>query len=113
MMSRGKIEKYARLGMSTPKGMVIDTEGNERTDTEGILLDMVKGKCALCPMGGAGDELAGYKGYGWCVVLPQESLCFLTSPGPLLWRFSAQLSSPANLAPCCQEWTKRPVSHAP
>jgi L-2-hydroxycarboxylate dehydrogenase (NAD+) len=62
---RGKIEKYARLGMSTPKGMVIDTDGNERTDTEGILADMVKGTCALCPMGGAGDELGGYKGYGW------------------------------------------------
>ncbi len=45
--------------------MVIDTDGNERTDTEGILADMVKGTCALCPMGGAGDELGGYKGYGW------------------------------------------------
>jgi L-2-hydroxycarboxylate dehydrogenase (NAD+) len=45
--------------------MVIDTNGNERTDTDGILQDMVKGTCALCPMGGAGDELAGYKGYGW------------------------------------------------
>lgn len=29
----GKIEKYERLGMDTPKGMVIDTEGKERTDT--------------------------------------------------------------------------------
>jgi hypothetical protein len=26
-----------------------------------ILIDMVKGKCALCPMGGAGDALGGYK----------------------------------------------------
>jgi len=50
---RGKIEKYARLGMSTPKGMVIDSKGEERTDTEGILKGMVKGECALCPLGGA------------------------------------------------------------
>ena len=116
----GKIEKYERLGMDTPKGMVIDTEGKERTDTVQvhnyeltvprllnayvayvaepllvfafypfahsfvdyyianttlttfyylrilfdtiqILVDMVKGKCALCPMGGAGDALGGYK----------------------------------------------------
>lgn len=57
----GKIEKYERLGMDTPKGMVIDTEGKERTDTKQILIDMVKGKCALCPMGGAGDALGGYK----------------------------------------------------
>ncbi|KAJ1424694.1 Malate/L-lactate dehydrogenase [Ochromonadaceae sp. CCMP2298] len=56
---RGKIEKYQRLGKDTPKGMVIDNMGNERTDTDQILLDMVKGKCALCPMGGAGDELGG------------------------------------------------------
>ena len=54
---RGKIEKYARLGKETPKGMVIDFEGKERTDTEGILSDMVKGLCALTPVGGVGDAL--------------------------------------------------------
>eukprot|EP00604_Paraphysomonas_vestita_P001081 CAMPEP_0174818282 /NCGR_PEP_ID=MMETSP1107-20130205/942_1 /TAXON_ID=36770 /ORGANISM="Paraphysomonas vestita, Strain GFlagA" /LENGTH=249 /DNA_ID=CAMNT_0016029929 /DNA_START=624 /DNA_END=1373 /DNA_ORIENTATION=+ len=82
---RGKIEKYARLGMSTPKGMVIDIHGNERTDTEGILVDMVKGTCALCPMGGAGDELAGYKGYGWAAVVEMLSTAFQSGEfGPLL-----------------------------
>ncbi|CAE7757860.1 mdh [Symbiodinium pilosum] len=49
---RGKIEKYARSGKPTPKGMVIDSTGEERTDTEGILKGMVKGDCALCPIGG-------------------------------------------------------------
>ena len=53
---RGKIEKYARDGVDTPKGAVIDENGIERTDTEGILKDMVLGKCALCPVGGAGDK---------------------------------------------------------
>lgn len=33
----GKIEKYERLGMDTPKGMVIDTDGKERTDTAQVL----------------------------------------------------------------------------
>lgn len=33
---RGKIEKYERLGLDTPRGMVIDHEGNERTDTSGV-----------------------------------------------------------------------------
>jgi hypothetical protein len=33
---RGKIEKYARLGMPTPRGMVIDIEGKERTDTDQV-----------------------------------------------------------------------------
>jgi L-2-hydroxycarboxylate dehydrogenase (NAD+) len=41
---RGKIEKYQRMGLATPKGCVIDEEGNERTDTDGILRDMQFGE---------------------------------------------------------------------
>lgn len=48
--------------MPTPQGAVIDKNGIERTDTEGILRDMVLGKCALTPLGGAGDKMGGYKG---------------------------------------------------
>jgi LDH2 family malate/lactate/ureidoglycolate dehydrogenase len=59
---RGKIEKYAREGIDTPKGVVVDEFGVERTDTEGILKDLVLGKCALNPVGGAGDKTGGYKG---------------------------------------------------
>ena len=59
---RGKIERYAREGKDTPRGAVIDNNGVERTDTIGILKDMVKGTCALTPVGGAGDEMGGYKG---------------------------------------------------
>ena len=33
---RGKIEKYERLGLDTPRGMVIDNDGNERTDTSQV-----------------------------------------------------------------------------
>ncbi|CAE7440076.1 mdh, partial [Symbiodinium microadriaticum] len=73
---RGKIEKYERLGQGTPRGCVIDSDGNERTDTSGILLDMVKGKCALCPVGGVGDEMGGYKGYGWAAVVELLSIAF-------------------------------------
>ncbi|CAE7567204.1 mdh [Symbiodinium natans] len=73
---RGKVEKYARIGSATPKGMVIDSTGEERTDTEGILKGMVKGDCALCPMGGGGDELGGYKGYSWATVVELLSIAF-------------------------------------
>lgn len=58
---RGKIERYSREGIATPQGVVIDNNGIERTDTDGILRDMVAGKCALTPVGGAGDKMAGYK----------------------------------------------------
>lgn len=77
---RGKIEKYARDGVDTPKGAVIDINGIERTDTDGILRDMVLGKCALTPLGGAGDAMAGYKGYGWATVV--ELLCTAIQSGP-------------------------------
>mmetsp|Transcript_25657 Transcript_25657/g.57118 ORF Transcript_25657/g.57118 Transcript_25657/m.57118 type:complete len:510 (+) Transcript_25657:119-1648(+) len=77
---RGKIEKYAREGVPTPQGAVIDLDGIERTDTEGILRDMVLGKCALTPVGGAGDKMAGYKGYGWATVV--ELLCTAIQSGP-------------------------------
>lgn len=77
---RGKIEKYARDGSPTPRGAVIDLNGIERTDTDGILQDMVLGKCALTPVGGAGDKMAGYKGYGWATTV--ELLCTAFQSGP-------------------------------
>eukprot|EP00565_Helicotheca_tamesis_P006406 CAMPEP_0185730156 /NCGR_PEP_ID=MMETSP1171-20130828/8707_1 /TAXON_ID=374046 /ORGANISM="Helicotheca tamensis, Strain CCMP826" /LENGTH=466 /DNA_ID=CAMNT_0028399153 /DNA_START=46 /DNA_END=1446 /DNA_ORIENTATION=+ len=77
---RGKIERYQREGKDTPKGAVIDNKGIERTDTDGILKDMVMGKCALTPVGGAGDEMAGYKGYGWATTV--ELLCTAFQSGP-------------------------------
>ena len=67
---RGKLEKYARDGMDTPRGAVIDHMGVERTDTEGILRDMELGLCALNPLGGAGDTMGGYKGISMHRQLP-------------------------------------------
>ncbi|KAL7534892.1 hypothetical protein ACHAXR_009438 [Thalassiosira sp. AJA248-18] len=77
---RGKIEKYARDGVETPRGAVIDDQGMERTDTEGNLRDMVLGKCALTPLGGAGDKMGGYKGYRWAATV--ELLCTALGSGP-------------------------------
>lgn len=77
---RGKIERYAREGLATPAGAVIDHEGIERTDTEGILKDMVLGKCALTPVGGAGEHLGGYKGYSWATVVELLSTAFQSGP---------------------------------
>jgi len=73
---RGKIEQYARQGLPTPRGAVIDNNGVERTDTDGILVDLVAGKAALTPIGGAGTELGGYKGYGWATTIELLSTAF-------------------------------------
>lgn len=66
---RGKIEYYARTGKDTPEGMVISRDGKSMTDSNQILIDLVKGNAALAPLGGIGEELAGYKGYGYASVV--------------------------------------------
>lgn len=66
---RGKIEYYARVGKDTPAGMVIGRDGKPHTDSAAILDELNNGKAALAPLGGIGEELAGYKGYGYATVV--------------------------------------------
>ncbi|MGI6177786.1 MAG: Ldh family oxidoreductase [Eubacterium sp.] len=66
---RGKIEYFARSGKPTPAGMVIGHNGEALTDSEQILKDLKSGEAALAPLGGIGEELAGYKGYGYATVV--------------------------------------------
>ncbi len=66
---RGKIEMYNRVGKEIPPGWVISRDGKTRTDTEQILVDLTKGKAALAPLGGLGEETAGFKGYGYATVV--------------------------------------------
>ena len=79
---RGKIEYYARNNQDTPKGMVIGHDGSEMTDSKQILKDLTSGKAALAPLGGVGEELAGYKGYGYATVV--EILSAALQNGPYL-----------------------------
>ncbi|MCF2555217.1 Ldh family oxidoreductase [Faecalicatena contorta] len=69
IVQRGKIEYYARNGKDTPAGMVISQSGSTLTDSEQILKDLVKGNAALTPLGGMGEEMAGYKGYGYATIV--------------------------------------------
>jgi L-2-hydroxycarboxylate dehydrogenase (NAD+) len=66
---RGRIEYYSRIGKSTPSGMVIGRDGQPQTNSDQILSDLNTGKAALAPLGGIGEELAGYKGYGYATVV--------------------------------------------
>lgn len=69
VVQRGKIEFYARQGKDTPAGQVISQDGTAMTDSEEILKALVSGTAALAPLGGIGDEMAGYKGYGYAAVV--------------------------------------------
>ncbi|MBN1823894.1 MAG: Ldh family oxidoreductase [Endomicrobiales bacterium] len=79
LTQRGKIEVYAREGKKLPEGWVIGQDGRAKTDSAEVLEELVKGTAALTPLGGIGDETAGYKGYGYCTAV--EILCAALSQG--------------------------------
>ncbi|NOX44659.1 MAG: Ldh family oxidoreductase [Caldiserica bacterium] len=79
---RGKIEVLARLGKPTPAGWVISCTGELATDTEAILKGIPAGEYALLPLGGAGEEMGGHKGYGLAVMV--EILCAALQSGAFL-----------------------------
>jgi len=83
---RGKIEVLAREGKPTPAGWVVDREGNLATDTAAILQGIPKELYALLPLGGAGEEMGGHKGYGLATMV--EILCAGLSAGSFLWALS-------------------------
>ncbi len=66
---RGKIEVAARAEKPVPEGWVIDAEGNPMSDPNEILQALGTATAALLPLGGAGEELAGYKGYGLAAMV--------------------------------------------
>jgi len=72
---RGKVETYARLGKPLIEGWVIDEMGNAATDSKKVLLDLMKDKAALTPIGGIGEEMGGHKGYNYATFVEIMSAC--------------------------------------
>jgi LDH2 family malate/lactate/ureidoglycolate dehydrogenase len=66
---RGKIEHYERIGKTMPEGWVINRKGKPETDPAKALRGFDDGECALVPLGGQGEDTAGYKGYGYATVV--------------------------------------------
>ncbi len=66
---RGKIEHYSRIKKQMPAGWVIDKNGNPVLDPDTALVGFATGDCALAPLGGIGEELGGYKGFGYATVV--------------------------------------------
>ncbi len=81
-IQRGKVELYAKLGKALPPGWVIAPDGSSKTDPHQVLGDLVAGQAALVPLGGIGEELAGYKGYGYAAAV--EILCAALQQGAFL-----------------------------
>ncbi|MDR0442944.1 MAG: Ldh family oxidoreductase [Treponema sp.] len=66
---RGKIEHYDRINKTMPEGWVINRDGSSESDPAKALAGLNKGICALAPLGGLGEDTAGYKGYGYAAVV--------------------------------------------
>ncbi|MFX1312033.1 MAG: Ldh family oxidoreductase [Promethearchaeota archaeon] len=69
IIQRGKVEIYDRIDKPIPKNTVIDENGDFITDPGKILKKMLERKASLLPLGGKGEETAGYKGYGYATVV--------------------------------------------
>ncbi len=77
IIQRGKVELYDRLDKPLPEGVVIDEKGDFMTDPSKVLEKMLERKAGLLPLGGAGEEKSGYKGYGYATIceLLSAALC--------------------------------------
>ena len=69
IIQRGRIELFDREGKDTPAGTVIGRDGSAMTDSSKILKALQSGDAALAPLGGIGEELSGYKGYGYATIV--------------------------------------------
>ena len=66
----GKIEYYERIGEDVHPGTIIGKDGKEISGDAGEALKKIRsGDAALTTLGGIGEALGGYKGYGYAMVI--------------------------------------------
>lgn len=67
---RGKLEIYDRLGKPIPGTWATDEKGDSTTDPSKVLKNLLdRAGGGLAPLGGAGEEGRGYKGYDLAAVV--------------------------------------------
>jgi LDH2 family malate/lactate/ureidoglycolate dehydrogenase len=69
IIQRGKVELNSRIDKPMPENTVVGEDGNFLQDPNQILDLMLQRKAALLPLGGKGEDTAGYKGYGYATVV--------------------------------------------
>lgn len=66
----GKVEYYERIGEAIHPGTIIDENGNSVEGDAGVALKKIRnGTAALTTLGGIGEALGGYKGYGFAMIV--------------------------------------------
>jgi L-2-hydroxycarboxylate dehydrogenase (NAD+) len=104
---RGKLEVYNRQGKPLPLGWATDERGVPTADAARVLDNFVqRAGGGLLPLGGAGEQFSGYKGYGMglmveilSAILPGAA--FLTNVYP---KDAAGKPLPANLGHFFGAW---------
>jgi len=69
VVPRGKLEVCAKRDGVLREGWALDEQGRPCTDADRVLTN-IKGKQGggILPLGGAGEETSGYKGYGFAML---------------------------------------------
>ena len=81
VVTRGKLEVCDREGRSLSAGWAVDKDGLDAQDPKGILDDMLARRGGgILPLGGAGTEQSGFKGYGLAVMV--DILCAVLCGAP-------------------------------
>ena len=66
----GKVEYYERIGENVHPGTIIADDGSAVEGNAGVALKKIRnGTAALTTLGGIGEDLAGYKGYGFALAV--------------------------------------------
>ena len=81
VVARGKIEVYERRGKELPTGWAVDKQGLTAKNAR-VLLDEMFQRVGggILPLGGEGELLSGYKGYGLAVMV--DILCAVLCGAP-------------------------------
>lgn len=66
----GKVEYYERIGEDVHPGTIVGIDGEPVEGDAGVALKKIRnGSAALTTLGGIGEALGGYKGYGYAMVV--------------------------------------------
>jgi LDH2 family malate/lactate/ureidoglycolate dehydrogenase len=81
VVTRGKVEVCEREGKPLPLGWAVDKTGVPATNAASILDEMQhRLGGGILPLGGAGEEFGGHKGYGLAVMV--DILCAVLAGAP-------------------------------
>ncbi len=69
IIQRGKIEVYNREQKQLPEGVIITKNGRTQNDPQETLKNLEDSTAALLPLGGEGENMSGYKGFGYATLV--------------------------------------------